>query len=137
MGDKIKKENHHVIPFSLYWIDNEYNNNIINILKEDHKKIHEWQNIKYHHIREYKKKTNWILVPNDYVIDWRVDLRRRYFSNVSTCIFEQKNSLAQQINRYNLEIWSREIVESNQSFEDLVLQIWEKQKEIIKIIINK
>lgn len=131
-----KNEVHHNIPISLWGEDIAENK--FPVPREKHRpQIHDLQDIPYSHIRRFKEKTNWILVPTDYVIDWRVNLWQEYFSNAQHFIFEQKNSLAKQIARYNGKIENKEAVKTNQSFDDLVLQLWEKQKFLIKMILNK
>ena len=128
-------ENHHNIPISLYWEDIQENK--FKVPKDQHRpEIHDIQDIAYKKIRRYKERTNWILIPTDIVIDWRIDLWREYFSKAQNFIFEQKNSLAKQVARYNYKIWSKEIIKVNQSFDDLVIQLWEKQKYLIKLILQ-
>ena len=92
------QENHHNIPLSLLGEHNQ--DNIIRLDSEEHKKLHKTQNIPFHLLRTFRKKVNHILVPNDYVLDFKEDLWLHYFDWAVVRKEEQNESLNNQIKRY-------------------------------------
>jgi hypothetical protein len=71
------QENHHNIPLSL--LGEHKQDNIIRLNSQEHAKLHQTQNIPYDLLRNFRKKVNHILVPNNYVLDFKEDLRLHYF----------------------------------------------------------
>ena len=89
---------HHCLPISLCWENIPENKIIMDV--EVHKELHDTQDIPYRYIRQYKERTNHILIPNPYSLQQKWELWQRYFSRASVCTEEQKRSLSNQIKHY-------------------------------------
>ena len=90
-------DKHHIIPVAL-WGD-DYSDNKISLERKEHEELHNTQNIPYTKIREYRRKTNHILLPNDYILDKRLDLWNHYFDKPVIEVKRQKESLNKQVAR--------------------------------------
>lgn len=127
-----KKENHHVIPLSLWGSDND--NNKIYIDSNLHSNLHRTQNIWNSKLREYKKLTNHILVPNNKSLDIKKDLLFEFFSDIMYFEQEQFSSLAMQI------IEMKNITHKNRPVSNEILSLVneyiEQQKDLVKWIIQ-
>jgi hypothetical protein len=118
-------QNHHCVPLNIGW--NNKRENIIRIADNIHSDIHYTQDIPHEVIRVYRKKVNHILIPNDYTLDLKKDLRLRYFEKPFFWVQEQKQSLLnQQQSGMNIK----------DSFEKIVIAIIEEQKNYIRNILK-
>ena len=76
----MSKEGHHVIPISIGGFD--WKENIIKLSREEHKLIHDTQNIPYTLVRKFRKQTNHMMHMNSkaYVKELR-DIHLAYFES--------------------------------------------------------
>lgn len=88
-------DRHHNIPISMGGPDISENTFLIN--KRDHEELHSNQKVCYRKIRQYREKTNHILIPNQYCLDAEEDLLLLYFDNAITYVKEQQRALANVI----------------------------------------
>ncbi len=127
------KHNHHTIPISMLGIDSQ--ENIIRIDAQDHEQLHREQNLPYNVIRRFREKTNWILVPNDYLFDMKKDLYLQYFWDAKTEVGKQEYSLGRQVLKYKaVNNDSDRVLESN--LLGLVEQLVESQREFVGRILR-
>ena len=121
------QEAHHSIPISLSWEHTK--NNIISLSHDEHLKLHQSQNVSQKHIRNYRKKVNWILVPNNYSMELKKNLWLEFFDWVICAKDAQLQSLAKQYQYYASVNNSR--YEQRASFNEYVNALIEEQKRYI------
>ena len=73
-----KIERHHCIPVSFYGPDRE--ENIIELSQEDHKLLHQKQNISHQSLRKFRMKTNHLEKSSDEFKEHWANVMLRYFA---------------------------------------------------------
>ena len=121
------QESHHCLPLSLS--GEHTKNNIIVLANEDHTKLHKTQNITQKHVRNYRKKINWILIPNNYSMDLKKNLWLEFFDWVICAKDQQLQSLDKQYKYYASVNNSR--YEQRASFYEYINALIEEQKRYI------
>ena len=120
-----------VIPISLLWED--IKENMMSMNWKEHQRLHQEQNISAWNIRNFRKKINWILVPDEYFFDVKKNIWQSYFVDVRTQEKRQKTSLMRQSNRYYDILWTKERSRDySLDFDDLIQELIDVQKGYVR-----
>ena len=121
-------QRHHTIPISLQWPDTK--ENIITIWQQQHTELHHTQDISYKILREYRQKTNEILIPTDYSLQLKGDLWKEFFNWMKVLKMHQCNSVFEQLKLYRKRnrIYDTSIPPTIELMLDEIIQ---HQREII------
>jgi hypothetical protein len=115
---------HHTIPISLLWENKE--DNWFYLSTQEHKELHNTQNVPYKYIRTFRARTNHILIPDNYSFNEKCKLWKIYFYNPYTKPEEQLKNLNLQSERYCNKNWN--IFEKQNNFSDAIDNLIENQR---------
>ena len=126
-------EFHHIIPISL--LGENKATNWFNITEQDHKILHSTQDIPYRYIRQFRNRTNHILVPNSQLFLEKCKLWKHYFANPYIRPYEQLQSLNDQAFEYSFK--TNQVTKNCDNFDEAVEQLIEQQRIVVMQILNR
>ena len=99
---------------------------------QDHSHLHEVQNVPMNIVRRYREKTNHLLVPDDFVLEEKEKLWKKFFYNIGdnpTGVIQAQ--LASLYDQQTAPI-TRKYNDPRQKAEELIESIIDRQRKIIR-----